>query len=267
MSDEAAAKQAAIEEKRRAARRARILNASGSRLDAICGLVGSPNSNGSTDADAAVASDEGHQHAATSTPSEADVSSSYDPKVLPLLSESPLLPDSSTIPFTDNSKATKSRTSNRDTTPSTTLPVQATPATSKSAPMMSALKDQSEPAPKANDLKRKQALVLGIILAISLAFVEIKFPKYASTARMAFWAMDMIMWVGVFASGANNLPSSVTLLLTSLFSSNPDLANVVKRTLSQVIGWSQAVYHVLQEWLIAQFIIIMFTAIKSRIAA
>lgn len=267
MSDEAAAKQAALEEKRRAARRARILNASGSRLDAICGLVGSPNSQGAVDADAPATSDEGHQHGETSSTSTSALSSSYDPKVLPLLSESPVLTESSTTAPSDSSKATKSRTSTRDATSAPTSYGSTTSSPETPAPIMAALKEKAEPTPKANDLKRKQALVVGVLLAVLLAFVEIKFPKYASTARMAFWAMDMLMWVGVFVSGANNLPSSATLLITTFFSSNPELAEVVKKTLSQVVGWSQAVFHVLQEWLIAQFIIILFSAFKARIGA
>lgn len=265
MSDEVAAKQATLEEKRRAARRARILGSSDSRLGAICGLVGSTHTGGASDTGAAGAAEESHQHTPISGSDSDAPASSYDPKVLPLLSEVPSIPEPSTMDASNANKATITRSSNSEPKIRSTASTNTTAFPSDPSALIAAMKEQNTAPPKGNELKRKQALVVGVLLALVLAIVEIKFAKYATTARTAFWALDMLMWVGVFATATDSLPPTLNLLFATVLPATGEKGEIIKKGLSQAIGWTKAVYHVLQDWLVAQFFTILYAAIKARI--
>lgn len=265
MSDDAAAKQAALEEKRRAARRARVLNASGSRLDSICGLVGGSNSSASSDPTPQVSANETHQHSPSAVAPSSPASSVHDPAVAPLINEFPVLPDSNDASGPSPTRVTKSRISTVDSTPKKPASNDSIPASINTSPLAAAFNEQSHVTPKISDLKQKQALVVGLILALALSIIEVKYPKYSTTASTAFWAMDMLMWVGVFVNGASAAPSTFNLLLTTLLPSNPEGSNLISKGVSQAMGWTKAVYHVLQDWLIAQFFTLLWSALKSGV--
>lgn len=261
MSDKEAERQSALEEKRRAARRARVLGSGSSRLDTICGIPSALNN-------------------ATKPSLEAE-ERPVEPLLVEKTSSSPsahhsdqtpaLTPSSPSLATDKSTEANQTRSSRYSGSrepkwesfhpPASQQNSKASSPSSKST-NMPVESDYVIPTPQTNLLSRKQGLLLGFLFALLLALCQVFLPSRAIHAATAFVALEFLMWMRVLRPTGTQETDSFSNVTNFILSSESS----PMASLSLLIRYGKVFYFTLQDWLISQFLVIVITAILPQLA-
>lgn len=263
MSDDAqaAAKRAELEEKRRAARRARVLGSSGSRLDAICGIAGTRKNGDYTDTTPQADAESGHEHVEPLIPSPPESSQPLPIKPIESTSQSTDERNDVTEITLKPSRAARARAIAAETRP---RPSGATSGSRSASSTSYAKTDIQIPANK-KDLKQRQARVLGFVLAFIYAVLCAKLPQYSTHWTTAFLAMDVLMWLGVFHTYSASQSGGVVLqfVISSFAPNDSEKSKIIVDSIDYAFRVVKGCYYVVQDALIAQFFVAFISGLSS----
>lgn len=262
MSDNEAEKQTALEEKRRAARRARILGSGSQRLDTICGIPSSLNSATKPSTEEGenpvepllvekTSSSPSAQHS-DHTPSSPTSSDPLTTSQSTEMAQSrPLRYSGSREPKWESFHPPASQQSSKATSPSSTLST------------VTAESNNTIPTAQTNLLSRKQGLLIGFIFALLLALCQIFSPSRSIHAATAFVALEFLMWMRVLRPTGTQETDSFSNVTNFILSSESS----PMASLSILIRYGKVFYFTLQDWLISQFLVIVILAILPQLAS
>jgi len=110
---------------------------------------------------------------------------------------------------------------------------------------------------------RKRGLLLGLIFALCLAVSEVYFPALWMQNLTAFLAVELLMWTRISEPESGLSMLSHFLLPNELTSSSEQSPLTV--SLKQAISVGKACFHAGQDWLIAQFFVVLLHNIPRLI--